>query len=120
MNRKELENHLKTLDVAYELAKKLYSRLINKAEFDNDWETVREIMNTSHETINVLDRARFETQTLIIRTHGTVDVDYEEIESVREAGLMSDQDYNEYNYNRDVDSYADDADALGSVFGGEE
>ena len=28
--------------------------------------------------------------------------------------------YNENNYNRDVDSYADDADALGSVFGGEE
>ena len=47
-------------------------------------------------------------------------VSEEEIESVREAGLMSDQDYNEYNYNRDVDSYADDADALNSVFGGEE
>ena len=44
----------------------------------------------------------------------------EEIESVREAGLMSDQDYNEYNYNRDVDSQADEADALNSVFGGEE
>ena len=37
-----------------------------------------------------------------------------------QAWLMSDQDYNEYNYNRDVDSYADDADALCSVFGGEE
>ena len=44
----------------------------------------------------------------------------EEIESVREAGLMSDQDYNEYNYNRDVDSQADEVEALGSVFGGEE
>ena len=44
----------------------------------------------------------------------------EEIERVREAGLMSDQDYNEYNYNRDVDSQADEADALNSVFGGEE
>lgn len=121
MNRLQLEIHLKTLDVAYELATKLYSKLLNNWETGNtDWETVREIMDTSHENINAIDRARLETQTLIIKTHADIDVNIEEIESVREAGLMSDQDYNEYNYNRDVDSQADEVDALNSVFGGEE
>ena len=117
-----LETHLKTLDKAYDIATKLYSKLINEADFNNDWETIREICDTSLKTLEAIDNARFETQTQIIHTlrKETAWVSEEEIESVREAGLMSDQDYNEYNYNRDVDSYADDADALGSVFGGEE
>ena len=117
-----LETHLKTLDHAYDVAKKLYAKLINDADFDNDWATIREICDTSLSTLEAIDKARFETQTQIIYTlrKDTAWISEEEIESVREAGLMSDQDYNEYNYNRDVDSYADDADALNSVFGGEE
>ena len=117
-----LETHLKTLDNAYEIATKLYSKLINEADFDNDWETIREICDTSLKTLEAIDKARFETQTQIIYTlrKDTGWFSEEEIESVREAGLMSDQDYNEYNYNRDVDSQADEVDALGSVFGGEE
>ena len=117
-----LETHLKTLDNAYDVATKLYSKLINNADFNNDWETIREICDTSLKTLEAIDKARFETQTQIIHTlrKETAWVSEEEIESVREAGLMSDQDYNEYNYNRDVDSQADEVDALGSVFGGEE
>ena len=117
-----LETHLKTLDNAYEIATKLYSKLINEADFDNDWETIREICDTSLKTLEAIDKARFETQTQIIYTlrKDTGWFSEEEIESVREAGLMSDQDYNEYNYNRDVDSQADEVDALSSVFGGEE
>ena len=104
MNRKQLEIHLKTLDVAYELATKLYSKLLNNWETsDAEWETFREIMDTSHENINAIDRARLETQTLIIKTHADIDVDF-----------------NEYEYNRSVDSQADEVDALNSVFGGEE
>ena len=119
--KEQLQIHLKTLDKAYALATKLYSKLLNNWETGNtDWETVREIMDTSHENICAIDNARFETQTFIIRTYADIDVNIEEIESVREAGLMSDQDYNEYNYNRDVDSQADEVDALNSVFGGEE
>lgn len=104
MTRLQLEIHLKTLDVAYELATKLYTKLLNDWETgDTDWETVREIMDTSHENINAIDRARLETQTLIVKTYSDIDVDF-----------------NEYNYNRDVDSQADEVDALNSVFGGEE
>ena len=124
-----LETHLKTLDNAYDVATKLYSKLINDADFENDWATIREICDTSLATLEAIDKARFETQTQIIMTlrdetewkkTSTGWVAEEEIESVREAGLMSDQDYNEYNYNRDVDSQADEVDALNSVFGGEE
>ncbi len=117
-----LESHLRTLDNAYEVATKLYSKLINDADFDNDWKTIREICDTSLKTLEAIDKARFETQTQIIYTlrKDTGWFSEEEIESVRESGLMSDQDYNEYNYNRDVDSQADEVDALGSVFGGEE
>ena len=106
-----LETHLKTLDNAYDVATKLYSKLINDADFDNDWATIREICDTSLKTLEAIDKARFETQTQIIMTlrKDTAWIAEEDLE-----------DYNEYNYNRDVDSYADDADALSSVFGGEE
>lgn len=97
-----LESHLRTLDNAYDVATKLYSKLINDADFDNDWETIREICDTSLKTLEAIDKARFETQTQIIMT------------------LREDTSFNEYEYNRSVDSQADEVDALNSVFGGEE
>jgi hypothetical protein len=113
-----LETHLKTLDHAYDVAKKLYSKLINDADFDNDWATIREICDTSLATLEAIDKARFETQTQIIMTLRD-ETEWKKTSTgwVAEEDL---EDYNEYNYNRDVDSYADDADALCSVFGGEE
>ena len=97
-----LETHLRTLDNAYDVATKLYSKLINDADFDNDWATIREICDTSLKTLEAIDKARFETQTQIIMT------------------LREDTSFNEYGYNRSVDSQADEVDALNSVFGGEE
>ena len=96
-----LESHLRTLDNAYDVATKLYSKLINDADFNNDWETIREICDTSLKTLEAIDKARFETQTQIIMT------------------LREDTSFNEYNYNRSVDSQADEVDALNSVFGGD-
>ena len=97
-----LESHLRTLDNAYDVATKLYSKLINDADFDNDWATIREICDTSLKTLEAIDKARFETQTQIIMT------------------LREDTSFNEYEFNRSVDSQADEVDALNSVFGGEE
>ena len=106
-----LETHLKTLDNAYDVATKLYSKLINDADFDNDWATIREICDTSLKTLEAIDKARFETQTQIIMTlrKDTAWIAEEDLEAV-----------NEYEYNRSVDSQADEVDALNSVFGGEE
>lgn len=106
-----LESHLRTLDNAYEVATKLYSKLINDADFDNDWKTIREICDTSLKTLEAIDKARFETQTQIIMTlrKDTAWIAEEDLEAV-----------NEYEYNRSVDSQADEVDALNSVFGGEE
>ena len=106
-----LETHLKTLDNAYDVATKLYSKLINDADFDNDWATIGEICDTSLKTLEAIDKARFETQTQIIMTlrKDTAWIAEEDLEAV-----------NEYEYNRSVDSQADEVDALNSVFGGEE
>ena len=115
------------LDEAKEKNYKLYSFVMSSHHsIDED------LIWFVDQTINANQKARMYCQKNIMDMIGImrdcsseienmIDLDIdEEIESVREAGLMSDQDYNEYNYNRDVDSYADDADALGSVFGGEE
>jgi len=113
-----LESHLRTLDNAYDIAKKLYSKLINDADFDNDWETIREICDTSLKTLEAIDKARFETQTQIIMTLR------DETEWKKTStGWVAEEDLelvNEYEYNRSVDSQADEVDALNSVFGGEE
>ena len=113
-----LESHLRTLDNAYEVATKLYSKLINDADFDNDWKTIREICDTSLKTLEAIDKARFETQTQIIMTLR------DETEWKKTStGWVAEHDLEavyEYEFNRSVDSQADDGDALNSVFGGEE
>lgn len=113
-----LESHLRTLDNAYEVATKLYSKLINNADFDNDWKTIREICDTSLKTLEAIDKARFETQTQIIMTLR------DETEWKKTStGWVAEHDLeavNEYEFNRSVDSQADEVDALNSVFGGEE
>ena len=113
-----LESHLRTLDNAYEVATKLYSKLINDADFDNDWKTIREICDTSLKTLEAIDKARFETQTQIIMTLR------DETEWKKTStGWVAEHDLeavNEYEFNRSVDSQADEVDALNSVFGGEE
>ena len=115
------------LDEVKEKAYKLYSFVLN-SEHSRD----EDLLWFVDQTINSNQKARMYCQKNIMEMisimrdcsseiENMIDLDIdEEIESVREAGLISDQDYNEYNYNRDVDSYADDADALNSVFGGEE
>ena len=108
-----LETHLKTLDHAYDVAKKLYAKLINDADFDNDWATIREICDTSLSTLEAIDKARFETQTQIIMTLRDETV-------WKKTSTGWEGDHNEYEYNRSVDSQADEVDALNSVFGGEE
>ena len=113
-----LESHLRTLDNAYDVAKKLYTKLINDADFENDWTTIREICDTSLATLEAIDKARFETQTQIIMTLR------DETEWKKTStGWVAEEDLelvNEYEYNRSVDSQADEVDALNSVFGGEE
>ena len=111
------------LDEVKEKAYNLYSYVLN-SEKSRD----KDLLLFIEETINSNQKARMYCQKNImemiaIMKDSSSEIENmidEEIESTREAGLMSDQDYNEYNYNRDVDSYADDADALCSVFGGEE
>ena len=111
------------LDEVKEKAYNLYSYVLN-SEKSRD----KDLLLFIEETINQNQKARMYCQKNImemiaIMKDSSSEIENmidEEIESVRESGLMSDQDYNEYNYNRDVDSYADDADALCSVFGGEE
>ena len=115
------------LDETKEKAYNLYSYVLNSSKSRD-----KDLLLFIEETINQNQKARMYCQKNIMEMiavmrdcsseiENMIDLDMdEEIESVREAGLMSDYDYNEYNYNRDVDSYADDADALGSVFGGEE
>ena len=111
------------LDETKEKAYNLYSYVLN-SEKSRD----KDLLLFIEETINSNQKARMYCQKNImemiaIMKDSSSEIENmidEEIESTREAGLMSDQDYNEYNYNRDVDSYADDADALCSVFGGEE
>jgi len=111
------------LDETKEKAYNLYSYVLNSSKSRD-----KDLLLFIEETINQNQKARMYCQKNIMEMIGIMkdssseieNMIDEEIESTREAGLMSDQDYNEYNYNRDVDSYADDADALCSVFGGEE
>ena len=111
------------LDETKEKAYNLYSYVLNSSKSRD-----KDLLLFIEETINSNQKARMYCQKNImemicIMKDSSSEIENmidEEIESTREAGLMSDQDYNEYNYNRDVDSQADDADALCSVFGGEE
>jgi len=115
------------LDETKEKAYNLYSYVLNSSKSRD-----KDLLLFIEEVINQNQKARMYCQKNIMNMIGImrdcsseienmIDLEIdEEIESVREAGLMSDQDYNEYNFNRDVDSQADEADALSSVFGGEE
>jgi len=115
------------LDEVKEKAYNLYSYVLNSGKLRD-----KDLLFRIEETIETNQKARMYCQKNIMdmirimrdcssEIENMIDLDIdEEIESVREAGLMSDYDYNEYNYNRDVDSQADEADALASVFGGEE
>lgn len=106
---------LESLDLHMEKATAVYSKILNSEELRKD----QDLLDKSFNACDEIQKSRMECQNQIMILIMQINT-CEETESIREAGLMSDQDYNEYNYNRSVDSQADEMDAISSVFGGEE
>lgn len=106
------------LDSKLAQATTIYSKILNNTSmWEADKKFAEELLNKAFMLCESIQGDRFEIQSQIIRQ--TMD-NSEETQSVYESGLMSEQDYNEYNYNRDVDSQADEMDALSSIGWGEE
>ena len=114
------KNILKDLDSCMEKATAIHSKILNNRKlWDKDEKFAQEVFNKSFLACDEIQSARMECQDNIMKCI-MIETSDEEIESVKEAGLMSDQDYDEYEYNRSVDSQADEADALSSIGWGEE
>ena len=116
--KQEYQYILSMLDSKLAQATTIYSKILNNTSiWEADKKFAEELLNKAFMLCESIQGDRFEIQSQIIRQ--TMD-NSEETQSVYEAGLMSEQDYNEYNYNRDVDSQADEMDALSSIGWGEE
>ena len=112
---KGFKDILKSLDLHMEKATAVYSKILNSEGLRKD----QELLDKAFEACDEIQKSRMECQNQIMLLIMQINT-CEETESIREAGLMSEQDYNEYNYNRSIDSQADEMDAISSVFGGEE
>jgi hypothetical protein len=116
--KQEYQYILSMLDSKLAQATTIYSKILNNTSmWEADKKLAEELLNKAFMLCESIQGDRFEIQSQIIRQ--TMD-NSEETQSVYESGLMSEQDYNEYNYNRDVDSQADEMDALSSIGWGEE
>jgi|TARA_B110000438_G_C15744870_1_gene620236 hypothetical protein len=116
--KQEYQYILSMLDSKLAQATTIYSKILNNTSmWEADKKFAEELLNKAFMLCESIQGDRFEIQSQIIRQ--TMD-NSEETQSVYESGLMSEQDYNEYNYNRDVDSQADEMDALSSIGWGEE
>ena len=116
--KQEYQYILSMLDSKLAQATTIYSKILNNTSmWEADKKFAKELLNKAFMLCESIQGDRFEIQSQIIRQ--TMD-NSEETQSVYESGLMSEQDYNEYNYNRDVDSQADEMDALSSIGWGEE
>ena len=116
--KQEYQYILSMLDSKLAQATTIYSKILNNTSmWEADKKLAEELLNKAFILCESIQGDRFEIQSQIIRQ--TMD-NSEETQSVYESGLMSEQDYNEYNYNRDVDSQADEMDALSSIGWGEE
>ena len=119
--KKEIyQNLLKDLDSCMEKSTALYSSILNNERlWKRDRADAQKMLDKAFLNCDAIQSARMECQDNIMKCIMAETSD-EEIESVREAGLMSDQDYDEYEYNRSVDSQADEENALASIGWGEE
>ena len=116
--KQEYQYILSMLDSKLAQATTIYSKILNNTSmWEADKKLAEELLNKAFMLCESIQGDKFEIQSQIIRQ--TMD-NSEETQSVYESGLMSEQDYNEYNYNRDVDSQADEMDALSSIGWGEE
>ena len=100
------KNILKDLDSCMEKATAIHSKILNNRKlWDKDEKFAQEVFNKSFLACDEIQSARMECQDNIMKCIM--------IET-------SDEDYNEYEYNRDVDSQADEENALASIGWGEE
>ena len=96
-----VKNILKDLDLHMEKATAVYSRILNSEGLRKD----QELLDKAFEACDEIQKSRMVAQNKIMFLIMQID---------------NTKDYNEYGFNRDVDSQADEVDALLSCFGGEE
>jgi len=101
------KNILKDLDSCMEKATAIHSKILNNRKlWDKDEKFAQEMFDKSFLACDEIQSARMECQDNIMKCIM--------------AENPSDQDYNEYEYNRSVDSQADEENALASIGWGEE
>jgi hypothetical protein len=93
---------LKSLDLHMEKATAVYSKVLNSEGLRKD----QELLDKAFEACDEIQNSRMECQNQIMLLIMQLD--------------NNEKDYNEYGFNRDLDSQADEVDALLSCFGGEE
>ena len=93
---------LKELDLHMEKATAVYSKILNSEGLRKD----QDLLDKSFDACDEIQKTRMDCQNQIMLLIMQLD--------------NNEKDYNEYGFNRDLDSQADEMDAISSVFGSEE
>ncbi len=93
---------LKELDLHMKKATAVYSKILNSEGLRKD----QDLLDKSFDACDEIQKTRMDCQNQIMLLIMQLDT--------------NEKDYKEYNFNRDLDSQADEVDALLSCFGGEE
>jgi len=96
-----VKNILKDLDTHMDKATAVYSKILNHKELRKD----QDLLDKAFDACDEIQKSRMVAQNKIMFLIMQID---------------NTKDYKEYGFNRDVDSQADEVDALLSCFGGEE
>jgi len=110
------KNILKDLDSCMEKATAIHSKILNNRKlWDRDEKFAQEVFNKSFLACDEIQSARMECQDNIMKC-----IMAEEFEEFVKNVKGEIKDYDEYEYNRSVDSQADEENALASIGWGEE
>jgi hypothetical protein len=96
-----VKNILKDLDIHMDKATAVYSKILNHKELRKN----QDLLDKAFDACDEIQKSRMVAQNKIMFLIMQID---------------NTKDYKEYGFNRDVDSQADEVDALLSCFGGEE
>jgi len=110
------KNILKDLDSCMEKATAIHSKILNNRKlWDRDEKFAQEVFNKTFLACDEIQSARMECQDNIMKC-----IMAEEFEEFVKNVKGEIKDYDEYEYNRSVDSQADEENALASIGWGEE